>query len=168
MNEQGTEFTIGTEVDCSDGACGALSCVVVDPVARAVTHIVVEPRHRSGLGRLVPLNLVGATGDRDKVVLGCTRAAFDRLEVAEETRFLTGGGEQWGYEPGRMLAWPYYGLAGGAMGGLGGFGGNAVQPVTYESCRWGRWRCAGAIGCTPPMVTSAGFRDWSSTLVITM
>ena len=29
-----TEFIIGTEVSCTDGACGELRRVVVDPVAR--------------------------------------------------------------------------------------------------------------------------------------
>ena len=32
-----TEFTIGSEVACSDGVCGELTRVVVDPVARALT-----------------------------------------------------------------------------------------------------------------------------------
>ena len=37
-----TPFTIGAEVSCSDGACGKVSRVVVDPVARTVTHLVVD------------------------------------------------------------------------------------------------------------------------------
>ena len=57
-------FTIGAEVSCSDGVCGEVRRVVVDPVARAVTHLVVEPKYRRGHGRLVPLDLVDdATGD---------------------------------------------------------------------------------------------------------
>ena len=53
-----TQFTIGTEVSCTDGPCGAVTKVVVNPVAQTVTHLVVEPKHRAGLGRLVPLELV--------------------------------------------------------------------------------------------------------------
>jgi len=49
---EATEFIIGSEVACSDGVCGDLRRVVIDPVARAVTHLVVEPRHRAG-GHLV-------------------------------------------------------------------------------------------------------------------
>ena len=37
-------FTIGAAAVCSDGPCGAVSRVVVDPVARELTHLVVEPR----------------------------------------------------------------------------------------------------------------------------
>jgi hypothetical protein len=58
--------------------------VVVDPVAGEVTHLVVEPEHRQGLGRLVPLALVEVRADG--VRLGCTLAEFGRLELAEETR----------------------------------------------------------------------------------
>ncbi len=38
-----TSFTIGADASCSDGGCGKVICVVVDPVARAVTHLVAEP-----------------------------------------------------------------------------------------------------------------------------
>ena len=38
-----TEFTIGSEVCSSDGPCGVLVRVVIDPVARTLTHLVVEP-----------------------------------------------------------------------------------------------------------------------------
>ena len=37
--------------------------MVVDPVAREVTHLVVEPAHRSGLARLVPLDQVEEPGN---------------------------------------------------------------------------------------------------------
>ena len=60
MSDEG-QYTIGAEVTCSDGACGRLTRVVIDPVLRALTHIVVEPRSRSELGRLVPVDLVEET-----------------------------------------------------------------------------------------------------------
>jgi len=47
------EFTIGTEARCSDESCGYVLSVVVDPHHR-VTHLVVEPKHQQGRGRLVP------------------------------------------------------------------------------------------------------------------
>jgi hypothetical protein len=53
--------------------CGKVTRVVVDPVARVVTHLVVEPRHRPGLGRLVQLDLVDAATPKE-VRLRCTRA----------------------------------------------------------------------------------------------
>ena len=89
-----TQFIIGAEVTCTDGQCGEVIRVVVDPAAEIVTHLVVEPTHREGLGRLVPLDLVdlaavgGASGD---VTLRCSLEEFDNLEAAEESYFLPGG-----------------------------------------------------------------------------
>jgi sporulation protein YlmC with PRC-barrel domain len=110
------DFTIGSNVTCSDGVCGELKRVVVDPVARALTHLVVEPRHRRGTGHLVPVELVDSTAN--EIRLRCTMSEFEALEDAEETHFLPGASGRWGYEQGEMLSWPYYGLGMG-MGGLG-------------------------------------------------
>ena len=79
-------FRIGADAVCADGVCGKVTRVVVDPVARALTHLVVEPRHWPGLGRLVPLNLVDAATPTE-VRLRCTRAEFDELDFAEDTHF---------------------------------------------------------------------------------
>ncbi len=69
-----TPFTIGSDASCTDGVCGKVTRVVVDPVARAVTHLVIEPKHRYDPGRLVPLDLIdAATG---QVRLRCTLADF--------------------------------------------------------------------------------------------
>ncbi|MGO9874568.1 MAG: PRC-barrel domain-containing protein [Acidimicrobiia bacterium] len=83
-----TRFTIGVDAGCVDGTCGELSRLVVDPVSRSVTHLVVEPPHRRGLGRLVPLELVDTAGN--EIQIRCTRAEFDELEAAERTLFLEG------------------------------------------------------------------------------
>jgi sporulation protein YlmC with PRC-barrel domain len=120
------QFTIGSSASCTDGACGEVSRVVVDPVAHAITHLVVEPVHRHGFGRLVPLDLVGGTPG--EIRLRCTMAEFGRLGVAEETRFVPGGAGYPAYGPGQVLAWPYYGL-----GGLGTGGASASPAMTYDA-----------------------------------
>ncbi len=105
-------FTIGAAAACNDGPLGAVSRVVVDPVARDVTHLVIEPEHRSGLARLVPLSLVDASGEG--VQVRCTRAEFDDLPPAEETDFLPGGSGYESYAQHEAYYWPYFGLEGGA------------------------------------------------------
>jgi sporulation protein YlmC with PRC-barrel domain len=114
-----TEFTIGSDVSCSDGVCGELKRVVVDPVAKALTHLVVDPKHESGEGRLVPVDLVASAGK--EIRLRCATAEFDELEQAEETQFLPGASGHWGYGEGQIVSWPYYGLGMGGMG-MGGMG----------------------------------------------
>ena len=72
-----SQFMIGTEASCSDGAVGKVSRVIVDPVAEKVTHLVVEPEHQRDSGRLVPLDLVEGAGSG--IGLHCTRAEFEKL-----------------------------------------------------------------------------------------
>jgi sporulation protein YlmC with PRC-barrel domain len=122
-------YTIGAEASCTDGICGRLKRIVVDPVARAVTHLVIEPTHRQGLGRLVPLELVD--GGAGVVRLRCTVAEFEQLESAEETQFVPGTQGYAAYGPEQVIAWPYYGLAGGGVPGdlLAG----VSQTVTYDT-----------------------------------
>ena len=140
-----TEFTIGSEVSCRDGTCGELRRVVVDPVARVLTHLVVEEKHRPGTGHLVPIDLVSSsstTSSGTGLHLGCTMAQFEALEDAEETQFLPGARGQWGYGQDQMLSWPYFGLGGGGMGmggmamggmGMGGMGmGQGPQTTTSD------------------------------------
>jgi sporulation protein YlmC with PRC-barrel domain len=112
----GTEqFTIGAEVSCADGACGRLSRVVVDPVARVVTHLIVEPRRGHAPTRLVPLDLVDSAAD--EIRLNCTSAEFDRLDPAEETRFIAETMDVPNYRPTDIVFWPHYGYR-GARGDL--------------------------------------------------
>jgi hypothetical protein len=112
-----TEFSIGSKVSCSDGVCGDLTRVVVDPVARVLTHLVVEPKHSRGKGRLVPIALVSSTNHG--VLLASTRAEFDNLQQADQTQLLPGGIGQWGYGQDEMYSWPYYGLGDRAALGIG-------------------------------------------------
>jgi sporulation protein YlmC with PRC-barrel domain len=125
------QFTIGAEARCQDGACGTISRVVVDPIARVVTHLAVVPRHHEGDGRLVPVTLVDSSSDG--VSLRCTMAEFEKLDAAEETRFLPGASGYEGYSAGQVLAWPYFGLGGGMGLGMGMGGENMPTTVTYDA-----------------------------------
>ena len=84
------EFAIGASASCSDGVCGVVRRIIIDPDNRAVTHLVIEPKHRLQPGRLVPVDLVDTT--TGEIRLHCTIAEFDRLEPAEETQIVEGPG----------------------------------------------------------------------------
>ena len=115
---EGTWYAIGTEVRCSDGDCGYLKQVVIDPVARILRHLVVEPRHREGLARLVPIEQVASV---DQVShLSCTTREFGQLPFAEETQFLSPTGGDLGYGPDESYAMPYFALdySPGPIGGI--------------------------------------------------
>jgi|SRR5580658_2373387 sporulation protein YlmC with PRC-barrel domain len=127
------QFTIGAAVSGTDGAIGKVSRVVVDPIAKVVTHLIVEPTHDLDVSRLVPLSLIDSATP-DEIKLNCTKAAFGQLEVAEETHFLPGEPGDPSYQPGESVTWPYYTLAVESGGfGPGGIGvGGLPLPLTYD------------------------------------
>jgi sporulation protein YlmC with PRC-barrel domain len=134
MADTTEQFTIGAAVTGRDGAIGKVSRVVVDPVARAVTHVIVEPKSPADVSRLVPLGLVD-TVTTDEVTLNCTTAEFGKLDPAEETHFLPGDPGDPAYGPGEALTWPYYSLVAEGRGfGPGGLGVGEPLPlaVTYD------------------------------------
>ena len=114
---QAAEFVIGADAACTDGPCGEVTRVVIDPVAEAVTHLVVEPRHPHGLSRLVPLDLI--EGGPHEIRMRCTLAEFEQFDSAEESQFSPELGGYSAYGPGEVLTWPYYGLGGGIGFGVG-------------------------------------------------
>jgi sporulation protein YlmC with PRC-barrel domain len=125
-----TEFRMGSHVQCTDGVCGQVIEVVVDTHAWTVTHLVVEPPHRSGLGRLVPVDLVDTV--TDEIRLRCTSARFEQLEHAEKTELLPGSnGGYGGYGLGQAVPGPYVGRS--SFGVIGGGINDAFDPVVYDT-----------------------------------
>lgn len=122
-------FTIGTKVNCAGEPCGRLLRVVVNPVSRVMTHLVVEPEHRLGLARLVPIDL--AALDPHEIRLSCTPAEFERLDSAEETQFVPGTRGYAAYGPEQVLSWPYYSLGSPAMAAAEM--GQVSQTITYDT-----------------------------------
>jgi sporulation protein YlmC with PRC-barrel domain len=120
----GMGLELGSEITCSDGACGKLERLVVDPAARTVTYLVVEPPHRVGMARLVPIRFTDRTAHG--VRLSCTLAEFDRFDAAE---FLAV--TEPGFAGEGLPSWPF-GSDTGDPGIPAGFGGNATPPVVFD------------------------------------
>jgi sporulation protein YlmC with PRC-barrel domain len=126
---QTMSFTIGAHAACEDGPCGTVRQVVIDPLARTVTHLVVEPRHRHAVPRLVPVGIAQSTPGG--VNLRCSKADFEDFDAAEETQFVAGTAGYEDYEPAQVLSWPYFGLHGGQAGSVGGVAEVPGAPRTY-------------------------------------
>lgn len=130
-------YVIGSDVYCADEVCGRLTRVVIDPVARELTHVVVEPAHHPEDARLVPIDHVEQEGD--VLRLRCDMTAFEGLEPAQVTEFLPAAADELGYPADHTLWQPYFPLGGvgGAMGPVAGgpFPGSALnepRAVTSE------------------------------------
>ena len=120
-------FRIGAGVSCTDGACGQVSRIIVNPATREVTHLAVDPKHRHGPGRLVPVDLADAT--TGQIRLHCTLAEFQALRPAKETEAvpdldLTGHASI----AASQMNWFTWGHAAGGSGQAG-----APQEVTVDS-----------------------------------
>ncbi len=77
---------LNAKVQCADGECGQSTAIVVNPIGRRVTHIVVEGQKYPD-GRLVPLSLITGT-TTSQIRLGCTLAEFEALPVFYETHYV--------------------------------------------------------------------------------
>src|SRR5690348_14520650 len=90
---------LGAAVRCSDGPSGELRDVVIDPVRRRVTHLVIQPEHRHGMARLVPATVLDSAGE-ERVTLGCRVEDVLERESVQEFAFLRAG-----EVPGRGADW---------------------------------------------------------------
>jgi sporulation protein YlmC with PRC-barrel domain len=106
MAASSEQFTIGAEASCTDGSCGTLKLLVIDPVARELTHLIIGPEHPPDAARLVPIELVDATAAG--LQLRCTVAEFAALNPAEETQFIEGSIEYSAYGSKQEVFWPRY------------------------------------------------------------
>ena len=100
------QFTIGAEASCTDGSCGTLKRLVIDPVARELTHLIIGPEHPPDAARLVPIELVDAAAAG--LQLRCTVAEFAALNPAEETQFIEGSIEYSAYGSKQEVFRPRY------------------------------------------------------------
>ena len=127
-------LNLGCPVRCSDGPFGDLADVVVDPTRRRLTHLVVEPHHRHGLARLVPVELATADDASRGIAVRSTLEELRGLPTIEEFAYLRLGefplnDPDWDVGIQNVLAHPYYDYPG--VGGLHepGIGG---MPMGYD------------------------------------
>jgi len=104
---------LGTPVRCTDGMFGELADVVIDPISKRLTHLVVRPPHEEGKARLVPIELAVGGDEEPEVVLNCTVDAVGELEPVHEYAYLRVGESpvedpDWDVGIEDVLAFPYY------------------------------------------------------------
>lgn len=74
-------IVLGGRARCEDGESGEITRIVLDPIARRVTHVVVSDMGAEVAGWMVPVGLLGVSGGG--VRLACTK---DRLHDMEAVR----------------------------------------------------------------------------------
>ncbi len=114
---------LGSAVHCSDGEFGELADVVIDPLKRRVTHLVVAPPHRHDEARLVPIDRARPQeSPQTGIQLDCTRAEVGQFQSVQRSAYLRLGeapveDPDWEIGVTDVLALPYYGTM--TPGGVG-------------------------------------------------
>jgi uncharacterized protein YrrD len=138
-------ITVGMLAEATDGPCGEIADVVLDPTTWHVTHLVVQPHHHHDEARLVPIDAV-ISNDADHLVLSWSTTQVEAAALVEKTDFLTYHSwprteAGWDFGFNRVLSWPYYPYGGGGSIGIGypygygsggGWGGPAQVSTTYD------------------------------------
>lgn len=80
---------LGNPVHCADATFGELADFVIDPKARRVTHLVVQPHHRHDLARLLPIGQAHVDERAHAgIALDCTVTEINQLEPVQESEYL--------------------------------------------------------------------------------
>jgi sporulation protein YlmC with PRC-barrel domain len=105
---------LGMPVRCTDASFGELADVVIDPVGKRLTHLVVRPQHQEDeAARLVPVELAEAGEKESEISLRCPVDEVNRLERVREFAYLRLGevpveDPEWDVGIEEVLAMPYY------------------------------------------------------------
>jgi sporulation protein YlmC with PRC-barrel domain len=100
------DIPLDADVQCEDGLCGRSTYVIVDPVARAVTHIVVREQRFPHTEYVVPVDLI-VESTPETIRLRCSGRELHRLDPFVETHYEEGNLDAFAYGPSQYWVWPY-------------------------------------------------------------
>ena len=106
------KLRLGEPVRATDGEFGELADIVVDPVTKCVTHLIVEPHHRHVQSRLVPIALVAEDGEGG-LAIGLDRDHVRDLQRVSFAEFVRLGtpidvGDEWDIGDQTVIVQPYW------------------------------------------------------------
>jgi sporulation protein YlmC with PRC-barrel domain len=105
MNQR-TDIPLGKNVYCTDGLAGRSSHLILYPLNRRATHLVVRKRHFPHSDHVVPIELVAET-NRSLIRLSCSTHELTLLDPFTETRFVRVDPLEVDYPFDPLLMWPY-------------------------------------------------------------
>ena len=104
MNTQAMDIPVDVEVKCCDRNCGRSTYIVLNPVTKEITHLVVKQREFPHTERLVPIDLMVESTPR-LIRLRCDAPDLDRMDEFFETQFIPS--KRTHIVDGAYLMWPY-------------------------------------------------------------
>jgi sporulation protein YlmC with PRC-barrel domain len=100
------DISVNAEVQCVDGLAGHSTGVILHPISRRVTHIVVSERGFPHTERLVPVDLV-IDSTPHQIRLRCTEEELLAMEPFIETEFMAATEPYAVYSMEEYRLWPY-------------------------------------------------------------
>jgi sporulation protein YlmC with PRC-barrel domain len=101
------DISVNATVYCSDGVCGKTIRVIIDPIKKKLTHIVVQGKGlEAGVTQLVPIEKVKES-TADEVHLTCSHEEFLLLDSYYEYDYLPGDDDLLDYDQSDFLIHPY-------------------------------------------------------------
>lgn len=79
--------TLHKNIECTDGKCGRIASVIINPVTQQITHLVVDNKSLTCRERLVPISWV-ASSTYDLVNLRCSRKELAQCECFNKKQFM--------------------------------------------------------------------------------
>jgi len=100
------DISINAEVVCVDGSYGHVSCVLINPVSKKVTHLVVKEHGLISVGRTVPIEMV-TESTPEKISLRCKRADVSRMDNFIDDKYIRSEDEFNEYLPEQYYLHPF-------------------------------------------------------------
>ena len=81
------EIPLNAQVECSDGVCGRSEFILINPVSKEVSHLVVKENNNDHKDRIVPVEKISGT-IADTIQLTCSKADIADMDPFIVTRFI--------------------------------------------------------------------------------
>jgi sporulation protein YlmC with PRC-barrel domain len=101
------DVPVEADVKCADGLAGHSRLVIINPIRRQVTHIVVEEKGYPYNAHLVPLGMIQESTPQ-LIKLRCTRHELAVRKLFVVVEYLRPGLSFAAYPPAAYWPWPYY------------------------------------------------------------
>lgn len=100
------DISINAKVFCTDGECGHVTCVLINPVTKKVTHLIVKERGFLGQEHMVPIDFVTDSAP-DKINLRLEKDKFQKLDHFLSIKYVSGEDPFDAYLPEQYYLHPY-------------------------------------------------------------
>ncbi|MCB0170450.1 MAG: DUF1269 domain-containing protein [Anaerolineae bacterium] len=99
-------IALNAKVECTDGHCGTSTQIIIDPVSKKLTHLVVQEQWVPHTEYLVPIDQIVETS-RETIRLAFPKAELKGMKKFVQTEFIETDSMMPYYGEDTMMAWPY-------------------------------------------------------------